>query len=172
MALLPTLAASLLLATSPQTPPSQDPTVLPDVEVQAAARADMARRFVSRIAAPSRNRGLARWTSVCPIVVNLEPVRAREIATRIAEVADELGIEVGDPGCRGNLVVVFTEDAGAVTRAMTAAHPDVYRASVGPLSRGQDAFQDFLNTDRPVRWWVVSLPVDPPHGRPGGADAW
>ena len=56
---------------APQEPPSE-PAQLEDVVVTAEARADMARTFVGRVAAPARGRGLGRWLKICPGIANLD----------------------------------------------------------------------------------------------------
>lgn len=165
--LLSLLAALTILA--PQQVPAAEPSTpaaqLEDVEVTARARADMAREFVGRVAAPARRRGLGRWTSVCPAVVNLEPTAARDIADRIAGVAHELGVDVGGPGCTANIVIVFTDEASAVTQRLVEAEPRVYHVGVGALNRGGAALRDYQMSDRPIRWWLMSVPIDSETGQ-------
>ena len=127
--------------------------------------ADLARTFVGRVAAPARGRGLGRWRKVCPGVANLDRAIAQPIADRIAATADELGIEVEGPGCNANVIVVFTIDAAAVTRAMVEADPRVFRGQGGGIDRGGAALRAFLDTERPVRWWSLSVPIDSETGQ-------
>jgi len=156
------LAAMTALA-GPQDPvqaPQSAPTQLDDVEVTARGNVDMARRFVNRVAAPARGRGLGRWRKVCPGVVNLQRAAAQPIVDRIAEMADELGIEVQGPGCEVNLVIVFTVDGSTVTQAMVNNFPRMYRHGGNGIDRGTAALREFQFTERPVRWWTLSLPID------------
>ncbi len=160
--LLTVVAAVAALASiqDPISPPAQ----LEDVEVT-RERANMARRFVGRVAAPARGRGLGRWRKVCPGVVNLERTIAQPIVDRIAATADELGIEVEGPGCEANIIVVFTADASAVTQALVAADPRVFRGQGGGIDRGGAALRAFLGSERPVRWWSLSVPIDSQTGQ-------
>ena len=158
-------AAMLAVQQAAPAPPQLPATVLQDVEVEARARTNRAREFVGQVAAPARGRGLGRWKFVCPVVVNLEPVAAREIANRVAGVAHELGIEVQDPGCRANIVIVFTDDASAVARSLVESHPRVYHVGVGALNRGGAALREYQTSSRPVRWWLMSVPIDSETGQ-------
>jgi hypothetical protein len=164
-ALLTVLAAMTGQQVSPAQPPQAGPVELDEVVITAEARADMARAFVGRVAAPARGRGLGRWKYVCPSVVNLEPAAAREIANRIAEVAHELGVEVLPLGCEANIVIVFTTGASDVARAMVEANPRVYHVGVGALNRGGAALRAYRASERPVRWWLMSVPIDSETGR-------
>lgn len=167
MTVIISLLAALTMAAPQQVPggPPTDPTRLDDVEVTAEARVDMAREFVGRVAAPARRRGLGRWKSVCPAVANFEPAAARDIANRIAGVAHELGIDVGKPGCTANIVIAFTDEAQAVAQRLAEAEPRVYHVGVGALNRGGAALRDYQTSDRPVRWWLMSVPIDSETGQ-------
>lgn len=136
------------------------PTQLEDIEVTARANVNMARTFVGRVSAPARGRGLGRWRSICPGIANLDRSIAQPIADRIAANADELGIEVQGPGCEANIVVIFTADAPTITRALVEADPRVFRGQGGGIDRGGAALRAFLASERPVRWWSLSVPID------------
>lgn len=176
---LPLLAALAALA-APQEIPPQDQaqaTQLEDVEVTRRATEDMARTFVGRVAAPARRRGLGRWNRVCPAVANLDRAVAQVIVDRIAQTAADLGVEVQGPGCEANIIVVFTTEAPALTRAMVEAEPRVFRHGGGGIDRGTAALGRFISSEQPIRWWTLSVPVDSETGRravrargdPGGA---
>ena len=157
--------AGLMVALSGQTASPQDNTQLPEVEVRGQADRDAAREFVGRVAAPATNRRLARWRGpVCPGVVNLRVDVAQPILDRIGEVAASLDVPVGQPGCRANLVVIFTNDADGVAGTMIDDDPRLFRIGVGGLDRGGRALDRFRSSDRPVRWWQLSMPIDPRTG--------
>lgn len=163
----PVLMAALALS-GPQDPaqdPQSPPTRLEDVEVTARARTDMARNFVNRVAAPARGRGLGRWLKICPGIANLDRAVAQPIVDRMARRAADLGIDVEGPGCEANIIVVFTTDAGALTRAVVEADPRVFRHGGNGIDRGTAALREFQETDRPVRWWSLSVPIDSETGR-------
>lgn len=125
----------------------------------------MARTFVGRIVAPARGRGLGRWLRICPGIANLDRAVAQPIVDRMAERAGELGIEVEGPGCEVNIIVVFTSEAGSLTRALVEAEPRVFRHGGGGIDRGSAALRAFQNSERPIRWWSLSVPIDSETGR-------
>ncbi|WP_183254537.1 hypothetical protein [Brevundimonas basaltis] len=155
---------TVFLLAGPQDPPL--PTAqLEDVEVMARARAERAREFVGEVAAPARGRGLGRWLNVCPGIANLERAVAQPIVDRLAARAGELGIEVEGPGCEANIIVVFTADAGDLTRALVQAEPRVFRGQGGGIDRGGAALRAFQTGERPVRWWSLSVPINSETGQ-------
>lgn len=160
---LAALLAVLALGSAQDPPPPA--TDLEDVEITAEARTDMARTFVDRVAAPARGRGLGRWLKICPGIANLDRAVAQPIVDRLAARAGELGIEVEGPGCEANIIVVFTAEAGDVTRALIDAEPRVFGGRGGGLDRGGAALRAFRDSDRPVRWWSLSVPIDSGTGR-------
>lgn len=147
-----------------QVPPSPA-TQLEDVEVIARARAERAREFVGEVAAPARGRGLGRWLKICPGIANLERAVAQPIVDRLAARAGELGIEVEGPGCEANIIVVFTADAGDLTRTLVQAEPRVFRGQGGGIDRGGAALRAFQAGERPVRWWSLSVPINSETGQ-------
>lgn len=140
---------------------TQEGTALPDLEVTGHPTAEAVRDFVGRIAAPARGRGLARWRNrICPGVANLSHEAAQAIVDRITDVATDLGVETGAPGCDPNLVVIFTEDGRGLAQAMVARDDEIFHQNVSGHDRGTAALRDFQTADRPVRWWSLSLPID------------
>jgi len=145
---------------------SGDAVELEDVVVTGRPLDTMIRNFVSEVAEPNRRRGLARWDNrVCVGVVNLRPDAAQYIADRVSTVAGDLGIDVGQPGCTPNVLVVATTDGGALAEALVEERPRAFRLGGSGMDRGGDALEDFVETDRPVRWWQVSFPVDSDSGQ-------
>lgn len=142
------------------------PADLGEVIVEGRRLEDLTRDFVNEVAAPARRRGLARWRDkVCVGVANLQAEAAGYIADRVSTVAQDVGLEVGAPGCRPSILISFTSDANAFTEDFVARRPRLFRVGGAGMDRGGAAFQHFLNTDRAVRWWVVSAPVDPENGQ-------
>lgn len=157
------LAASLLLS-PPQTPApavSQDPVQLEDVVVSGRSLDGLIRDFVGEVAEPNRNRGLARWNDrICVGVANLEGEIARYLSDRISTVATDLGLSAGEPGCTPNILVIATADAGDLARQLTEERRRAFRMGGAGMDRGGAALRDFVETDRPVRWWQMAIPVD------------
>lgn len=165
------------LLTAPLTPPadvtlpapvvrqdpagSQRPVELGDVVVTGRPLDQMIRDFVGEVAEPNRNRGLARWQDrVCVGVANLNNEIAQYLSDRISTVATDMGLTVGAPGCTPNILIIATADAGDLARQLTVERRRAFRMGGAGMDRGGAALRDFVETDRPVRWWQMAMPVD------------
>src|SRR6476661_3151834 len=119
-----------LALSAPQTaPPPQDPapTTLEDVVVERRALEDMARDFMEDVAAPNRRRGLARWnTPLCVGVASLQKDVAQAIIDRVSDVAGELGVRIGEPGCDANALIVASDDGAGMARALVQRRPRAF----------------------------------------------
>lgn len=160
------LALALAAGGAPQEPAAQqDPIRLEDVIVQPGRLEDAAEAFVDAVAAPVPRRRMARWHGgVCVGVVNLEPAIAQYIADRVSDVAREVGLTAHEPPCHPSILIVATTDASSFTRDFVAQRPVLFRPGGSGMSLGTDALEAFISTDRPVRWWGVSLTADPDTG--------
>ena len=141
------------------------PTQLEDITVTAQRRADAARSFVGQVAAPARGSGLGRWREICPGIVNLDRSVAQPIVDRMVQVAIDTGVRVQDPGCAANIVVVFAADAPGLTRALVDNDRRLFTQGGNGIDRGATALRDFRDTERPVRWWSLSVPINSETGR-------
>jgi len=73
---------------------------LEDIQVSGRRLDALIENFVSEVAAPNRGRGIARWDrSVCVGAVNLRREAAQYLVDRVSTVAEDLGLNTGDPGC-------------------------------------------------------------------------
>ncbi len=156
------LLASPQSAPAAQTPPvSQDPVRLEDVVVDAQRLEDTTEAYVDQVAAPARRRGLARWKDgMCVGVVNLERETAQYLADRVSDVARSLGLRAHEPDCHPSVLIVATSDGPSFTQAFVDMRPRLFRVGGAGMDRGSAELRDFINEERPVRWWHVSLPVD------------
>lgn len=162
------LAMLAALQAAPVTSPAQDSRGdrLEDIVVNGRPLDDMAQDFVSEISRPANRRGLARWHDrVCVGVVNLPAAHAQFMVDRISEVAATVGLEPGEPGCSPRVIVIATDDGAAMARSLVG-HDDV-EFNLGSLQTdaGTRALRDFQRSDRAVRWWHTSLPVNSDTGR-------
>lgn len=150
-----------------QNPATQEPSYdLEEIVVEGRNLEDATREFVREIAAPARNRGLARWRDgVCVGVVNLQTEVAEYIADRVSTVATDLGLRAGAPGCEPSILIIATVDANDFTRQFVASRPTLFRVGGSGMDLGRNALRAFERTDRPVRWWNVSVPVDSDTGQ-------
>lgn len=131
-----------------------------DVVVTGYSIQDQATAFVGAVAAPSQRRGIARWRSVvCVGVANLRNDIAIALADHVSRVAVDVGLRVGSPGCTPNVVIIFADDARALASTLVERDRKVFRLGVGGLDRGNQALTAFQLSERPVRWWHVSMPI-------------
>jgi hypothetical protein len=122
-----------------------------------------AREFIGQVSAPPQGRGYARWRhGVCVGVHNLENSAAQYLVDRISLLAVEVGLEPGEPGCDPDVMVFFTTDGDALATYLVENEPLMFRPGVGVccMQLGLDALDEFAQSDRAVRWWHVSMPVD------------
>ncbi len=132
-----------------------------DIIVTAPQIEEAARAFAREVSAPpSREDQLARFEdSVCPGVVGLGARQGQFLVDRIAQRALELDLNVGQPGCKANVLVIVTADADGVAQAIVQEQQYLmanYGLQENLNTRGAEALDDFVVTSRPVRWWHVS----------------
>lgn len=148
-----------LLSATPQTvePPPVD---LDDVTVLGISRREAARQFVSRVATAPAGARLGRWnTPICVSVANLKAPYGQMLADRIGDIADGLGVRVGEPGCSPNVLVIGTDDGSATASALVEGWRRRFRPPIDNTNMGLAALDRFKTSDAPVRWWHISLPV-------------
>ncbi len=159
--LLTSLAAAAVLALqpAPAETPAEDPTVS-SVIIKAPARLDETQAiesFVESVAADSGNGRIARWDrKVCAGVAGVKPEYAQLVADRIAAASLKVGLEVGEPGCKVNVLVVFTDDADGFVKRVLKNHPHAFSRYDMEMTSGRAALRKFQNSDAPVRWWHVT----------------
>lgn len=167
--MIASVLAALLLSTAPQAQnsalsapnPSTDAVRLEDIEVTGLPLETLIRSFVKEVAAPNAYRGIARWErSICVGAANLRTDAAQHIVDRVSDLAQDLGLEPGAPGCKPNLLIVATDDAGGFASHLVVNHKHALRMGGSGMDRGGAALRRFEATDRPVRWWQVSVSVD------------
>jgi hypothetical protein len=164
------LAGTPVQAQDPVRPPipqaradvaQEEPIPLEDVEVTGASLDSLIRSFVGEVAAPNKHRGLARWDGkVCVGVANLRQETAQFIVDRVSTVAEGLGLEAGAPGCRPNVIIIATDDPDAVAARLVEDNRNQFRPGGAGMDRGGNELRNFIGSDRPVRWWQVSVPID------------
>lgn len=154
-------ALALLSAAAPaaaqQPPPGDDEIVVLGVR----PTRDAVRGFVDQIATASRAQNqLSLWDRrICPGVAGLRTRYAQFLIDRTAQRAFEVDLDIGEPGCRANILIVVSPDPDAVARDLYENHASAlgYLSQRGRVTRGREALREtFLNSDAPVRWWHVS----------------
>lgn len=103
----------------------------------------------------------SRWrTPICVGVTGLSADRAQYVVDRVSQRAREVGLRVGDEGCRANALIVFSADPNGQASAIAAERSDpASTTGIQGVTEGRSAFASFLNSSDPVRWWKVSQPV-------------
>jgi hypothetical protein len=178
------LAASLsmpLYAQGRTSEPSADradsPPAAPDVgdevivrgrrmsDIEDGLRAEIG-KFLREVVVTPAGRGFARWDgSVCIGVHNLETSAAQYIVDRVSQLALEVGLRPGEPGCGPNVIIIFTTDGRQLATHLVENEPKFLRPSgEGGLHRGLAGLEQFAKSGKAVRWWHLSMPVSAQSG--------
>lgn len=149
------LTALMLMQAEPE--PAQVGRVVESEDVVVIApRAEEVRAFVDALSAESESGQLARWDrQICPGVMGARADAAEFLLDRIAVRAYEVGLDVGEPGCRANVLILLTDDSDALAQNLQNTRAVSYYGQSGN-TRGRAAFRDFRDTPRAVRWWHVT----------------
>ena len=144
-----------------QTPAAQSPAQLGEVVVEGRQLEALIRNFVTDVSQPANNRGLARWNRpVCVGAVNLRNEVGQYVIDRISDVARELEVEAGEPGCRPNVLIVAAVDGAGLATALVEDRPRNFDLRHNGTDAGTRAFRNFRTGDQPVGWWQISMPID------------
>ena len=142
------------LAGQADLPPRQDAD---DEIVVTAPSLREVQRIVGDLSAENGGRQLARWDQrICPGVAGMSSEQAQFIADRMAQTAFEVGLDVGAPGCRANVWVIYTPNAADIAAGIGADRDLMTNSGDYRDTRGRAAARDFVASARPVRWWHVS----------------
>jgi hypothetical protein len=141
-----------------QDPP---PTTLEDVVVDGRRLDQAIDDFVADIVAPPVNRGPARWhRRVCVGAINFRSDVAQALVDQVSAVAADAGLEIGEPGCSANVLILGTDDGSALAAGLVDRAPRAFRPGYSGAARSSEALERFVDTQAAVRWWHVSVPVD------------
>lgn len=152
-------------ASGVQAAPQDESTTLSTIEVEGQRRTayDAARAFTNEILVTPPRRGIARWRTtdpICPGVVNMQRDVAQALADRIADRVIELGLQSGEPGCKANMIIVGADDGAAMASSLIEARPRAYITGIAGTSLTYRALNIFRTSDAPVRWWMLTVPLD------------
>lgn len=152
-------------ADTPDTPVAQEPvaggaTQVDDIEVTARPLAQQVQSFVDQVAVAPRGRNLARWDrKICIGAANFDARYAQMLVDRVASVAVSLGLDSGEPGCRPDVMIVASTQPNIDAERIIRDDPYGFHPAQGGTDLGRAALRRFQNSDAPVRWWQVSMPV-------------
>jgi hypothetical protein len=74
-------------------------------------------------------------------------------------------VETEKPGCDPVVVIVATQDGGAIAQGLVERRRNVLAPGNAIESGTRRELAAFADVDRPVRWWHISTAVDPVTGR-------
>lgn len=161
VAVLALSAAGASAQSNEQNQPDPGSTPLDDLVVTTAPIRQQAEAFVTAIAAPPRGRKLAVWgRDICVGAIGMAPEPATVMVDRVLDWASTVGIRTRQPGCDPNVLIVSSDDANRTARDLVRARPRDFDSGASSSDRGGAALRRFQNSDRLVRWWHVSIPVD------------
>jgi hypothetical protein len=125
------------------------------------------RQFIGQVTAVPMGRGFARWPgAVCVGVHNLQRDAAQYLVDRISREAAEVGLRPGEPGCSPQVMIIFTTDAKQLATNLVDKQLHLFRPSnEGGTNLGRADLEKFVQSDKAVRWWAVSMPVDARSGQ-------
>lgn len=152
--------------TAPQAAAAQEanpdaPSDLGDIDVVGRTLDSMINTFVNEVAAPNRHRGIARWdNAICIGVANLRAETAQYILDRVSMIAEDVGLTPGRPGCAPTVIIIATDDPDGLAESLVRDRRRALRLGGTGMDRGGSALRAFAASDRPVRWWQVSMPID------------
>jgi len=144
---------------APAPSPSPGPVQLEDVEVIGQPLARRLEVFTETLSNPPPARGLARWrVPVCIAAANFRPEVGAWIADRIVANGISLGVDIHEPDCAPNVVIVGTADGGALINEWVERHPRQFLAKEASTGATRANLARFVASDAPVRWWQSSVP--------------
>lgn len=148
-------------AVAPQSPQArQEPEATVDsITVIGERPEEAARDFVDAVATSPAGARLARWTDpVCVSAAGLRAPYGQMLVDRIASVALDLDLEVGEPGCRPNVLIIATDDGPTLATALVDGWRQRFRPAIDNTNMGLAALDRFETSDAPIRWWHIALP--------------
>ena len=152
-----------LLLTLPQAAPQLPQAATAELDaiiVEGRRIEEAARAYIEEVGEPPRGTRLARWNRpVCISMSNMQPRFAQFVIDRIAANALDAGADVGEPGCKPNVIILATTDGPALAENLVKEVGLGFRPAINHTNLSRDALADFQNSDAPVRWWNVTMPV-------------
>lgn len=155
----PAAKAAAAPAASPAPPTQLEGLVITARPI--APPVDTVSAFVADVSAQSANRRLARWDrKICPGVIGLKDPYGQQMIDRIALIATTVGLQIGDPGCKPNLIIVATDDSQTMIKMLVDKNPTAFGRWEDGITRGRAAaLTDLVEAPRPVAlaWHVTHV---------------
>jgi hypothetical protein len=154
-------AVALLLSFRLAGPALADPPETVTVEAQREQLRREVNQFVrASIVSPHTDDSLLRWDSpVCPLVAGLTREQGEFVLGRLSAIARAANVPLAGEHCEANLFVVVAHNPSGFL-SLWWNHD---RRLFG-MTHGIGGVKSFIETDRPVRVWYNSIPVDADSG--------
>lgn len=148
--------------TTPTPPAAEDETTVEGLTVTARPTPETKaiEAFVGSIAAETNGatKRLGRWDrSICPGVVGMRNDYAKVLIDRIATTAVDVGLKVGEPGCKANMVILATAESDKLAKQMVDDFPDAFAKWDEGIRQPRAELDKFVVSQAPVRWWHVAF---------------
>ncbi|VXB46859.1 conserved hypothetical protein [Brevundimonas sp. G8] len=139
---------------------SPDPTEIDSVEVTGRRLEDAARDFARSVDdRPPLGTLPGRWSKpLCISVAHFQAPWGQYVSDGVGRRAREVGLDVGEPGCRTNVLIVGTDDGARMADALVRADRRRFRDRVDHSSKDLFDLAKFRTSDAPVRWWQITYP--------------
>lgn len=151
-------AAAMLIGAAPAAAQTVAPPASGDSEIVVRGERDLARQIEAFVGAltPAPVRGqLGRVElAACPVALGFVPAQRAAIEQRLRAVAREVGMEVGQPGCATNMLVIATDNKRTFLETLRRRH----RSFLDGMSSA--AFRRLLDQPGPSAAWHVEGQVD------------
>jgi hypothetical protein len=147
--MLPILMALLAQAAAPPpTPPSDNDITVTADRMDAETVERLTKAYVNSVLPTPQSGQFFRWHKpVCIKYSGLNPSYESRVTGRIGAIAAKAGVAMGKPGCAPNVLVVFTDNAGAMVDLITRKQPESLRHLTVPERNA------LRQSSMPVRWW-------------------
>ncbi|HEU4516754.1 MAG TPA: hypothetical protein VFR77_05570, partial [Steroidobacteraceae bacterium] len=162
-AVLALIATQTFAAPEPPSPPPKA-SVLDQVTVEAQRRRQRIDKevseFVVSVVGPAKVESLSRWkVPICAVTVGLAPAMADFVENRVAQIAKDADIPLGDEDCAPNFVVVVTPEPEQLLKDWWAEEHNLFNRD-----RGLGGVNRMIRTDQPVRVWHNACDIPPLRG--------
>jgi hypothetical protein len=128
---------------------------------------DAVRAFIEEVGEAPRGHNLARWDrKVCVGVMNVTGAYAQRLIDQVSAVALAIGLDIGEPGCKANVLILADSDGDALAKRLVGDSYRAFRPERESGILGMNALKVFQNSHAPVRWWHVPQTVMADTGNP------
>ncbi|WP_271166411.1 hypothetical protein ACETKC_06940 [Brevundimonas intermedia] len=139
---------------------SREATEVESIEVTGRRLEDAARDFARSVDdRPPLGTLPGRWAKpLCISVAHFRAPWGQYVSDGVGRRAAEVGLDVGGPGCRTNVLIVGAEDGARMADSLIRADRRRFRDRVDHSSKDLFDLERFRTSDAPVRWWHITYP--------------